>query len=121
MSNSNSCVEHNELYTKLRSFASERDWSKFHSPKNLTMALSVEVSELMEIFQWLTEEQSNKLTDEQTTKVQEELADVFLYLLQLADATNIDLIQAAHIKIQKNAQKYPISSSYGNATKYSDK
>lgn len=121
MSNNNHCKQHDELKAKLRNFASERDWKKFHSTKNLSMALSVETSELVEVFQWLTETESNNLTDKQKAKVEEELADIFLYLLQLSDATDVDLIDAAHKKIDVNAKKYPVSSSYGNATKYSER
>lgn len=109
-----------ELTKALNRFANERDWDKYHSPKNLTMALSGEVGELTELFQWLTEEESQNLTEKQKAKVSEELADIFLYLLRLADKTGVDLISAAHEKISINAAKYPIEKSFGNARKYTE-
>ena len=113
--------QHDAIKEKLRKFANERDWDKFHNPKNLSMSLSVEVSELVEIFQWLSPEESNNLNNKQKAKVDEELADVFLYLLRISDVVGVDLFDAANRKIKLNAMKYPISNSYGNATKYSDK
>lgn len=109
-----------EIQESLKVFAQERDWDKFHSPKNLAMALSGEAGELTEIFQWLTPNESTNLTTAQKAKVEEELADVFLYLLRLADKTDIDIIEASHKKIIKNAEKYPIEKSFGNATKYTE-
>ncbi|HDM8219595.1 nucleotide pyrophosphohydrolase [Vibrio campbellii] len=109
-----------ELTEKLRRFAEKRDWDKFHSPKNLTMALSGEVGELTELFQWLTEEESQNLTVQQKEKISEELADIFLYLLRIADKIDIDLINAAHEKIITNEAKYPIEKCYGNAKKYTE-
>ena len=106
------------LRDKLRAFAAERDWEQFLSPKNLAMAMSVEASELVEHFQWLTEEQSKALTDEAKKAVGFEAADVLLYLIQLSDKLGIDLIKAAHEKMQRNAQKYPVDKARGNASKY---
>lgn len=103
------------LRDRLRDFARERDWEPFHSPKNLSMALMVEASELLEHFQWLTEEQSRQLSAPQQTAVAEELADVLLYLVRLADTLNIDLRQAALDKIAKNAVKYPADAVRGQA------
>lgn len=108
------------LCLKLRSFAAERDWEQFLSPKNLVMALSVEASELVEHFQWLTEEQSKQLSPEACTAVSHECADVLLYLLQLSDKLGIDLIAAANHKIMLNAQKYPVDKARGTAKKYTD-
>lgn len=108
------------LRDKLRAFAAERDWEQFLSPKNLAMAMSVEASELVEHFQWLTEEQSKGLTDEAKKEVGYEAADVLLYLLQLSDKLGIDLIKAAHEKMQRNAEKYPVEKARGSAKKYSD-
>ncbi len=123
MSKTNNCdgQSHAELQEKLREFAAKRDWDKFHSAKNLSMALSVETSELVEIFQWLTEQESLNLNDKQISKVQEELADIFLYLLRMSDILDIDLFEAADKKLAVNEQKYPISKSFGNATKYSER
>ena len=107
------------LQDRLRSFAAERDWEQFLSPKNIAMAMSVEASELVEHFQWLTEEQSKRLTDEAKKEVGHEAADVLLYLLQLTDKLGVDLIAAAHEKMALNALKYPIDKALGKATKYS--
>lgn len=108
------------LQTALREFARERDWEQFHSPKNLAAALSVEAAELLEIFQWLTEAQSSSLSEQQSAAAQEELADVFLYMLRLADRLGIDLIEAAHRKIALNAKKYPADRARGRADKYTE-
>lgn len=108
------------LREALRSFASERDWDQFHSPKNLASALVVEAAELLEPFQWLTEEQSRTLTPEQVAIVSKELADVLIYLVRLSDKLAIDLVAAAHEKLAENAAKYPINKAKGNSRKYSD-
>lgn len=105
------------LRNRLRDFARERDWEQFHSPKNLCMALSGEVGELLEHFQWLTPEQSDNLTEQTRREVELEMADVLLYLIRLADKLDVDLIDAAERKIELNAVKYPIDRSRGNATK----
>jgi NTP pyrophosphatase (non-canonical NTP hydrolase) len=109
-----------EIKKKLRLFALARDWDQFHSPKNLSMALAVEASELLERFQWLSEEQSNNLTVEQLHAVEEEMADVFLYLLRLADKLNINLVRAADDKISKNELKYPAEKVKGSSKKYTE-
>ncbi len=101
-------------------FAAAREWDQFHSPKNLAMALSVEAAELLEHFQWLTEEQSRDLSPAQRTAVEEELADVFIYLVRLADKLDVDLLAAADRKMEINAQKYPLAKARGNATKSTD-
>lgn len=107
------------LIVALRNFARERDWEQFHSPKNLASALAVEASELLEHFQWLTEAQSRSLSVDAKSKVAEEIADVFLYLLQLADKLGVDLIAAADSKMVANAAKYPVDQSRGSSRKYS--
>ncbi|CAH1540044.1 nucleotide pyrophosphohydrolase [Vibrio harveyi] len=109
-----------QLQIKLQQFAKERDWEKFHSPKNLAMALSGEVGELIEHFQWLTEEESCDLSDKEKSLVEEEMADVFLYLLRLADKTDINLLDVSLRKLELNAVKYPIEKSYGVSTKYNN-
>ena len=108
------------LRDKLRAFAEERDWDQFHSPKNLSMALMVEAAELMEHFQWLTEAQSAGLSAENKQAVGEELADILLYLMRLSDKLGIDLREAALLKLEKNALKYPAEQVRGSAKKYSD-
>jgi NTP pyrophosphatase (non-canonical NTP hydrolase) len=106
-----------ELAISLREFAAERDWDQFHSPKNLAMALSVEASELMEIFQWLTEEQSSALPPEKLQQVREEIGDVLIYLTRLADKLGIDPLQAAAEKFEVNRAKYPAGKVRGSAKK----
>ena len=108
------------LQKALREFARERDWEQFHTPKNLATALSVEAAELLEHFQWLTDEQSRTLDDAKRTAVGEELADVLLYLLQLADKLDIDLLQAAERKLRLNAEKYPAERARGRSAKYNE-
>ena len=108
------------LQKALREFARERDWEQFHTPKNLAIALSVEAAELLEHFQWLTDEQSRTLDDAKRTAVGEELADVLLYLLQLADKLDIDPLQAAERKLRLNAEKYPAERARGRSDKYTE-
>jgi NTP pyrophosphatase (non-canonical NTP hydrolase) len=117
MANSNDLLI---LRDKLRAFAEARDWNQFHSPKNLSMALMVEVAELMEHFQWLTETQSIQLAKENKPAIAEELADILLYLVRLSDKLNVDLLEAALHKLEKNALKYPAEQVRGSAKKYSD-
>lgn len=109
-----------EIQTALRDFARARDWEQFHSPKNLAAALSVESAELLEHFQWLTEDQSCHLPGDKRDQVAEELADVLLYAFQLADKLGIDPLDAAHKKLQINAEKYPVDRARGRSTKYTD-
>jgi len=107
-----------QLQQRLHDFARERDWEQFHSPKNLSMALTVEAGELQEIFQWLTEDQSKSLDDDQRNHVAEEMADVLLYLCRLADVLDIDLLHSATDKLEKNARKYPADEVRGSAEKH---
>lgn len=104
-----------DLAAALKRFADERDWEQFHSPKNLAMALSVEVAELTEHFQWLTQQQSMKLTPNKKQEVSEELADVLIYLVRLADRLDVDLLAEAEKKVKRNAEKYPVNSSKGHS------
>lgn len=112
--------ELDELRQRLRNFAAERDWDQFHSPKNLSMALSVEASELVECFQWLTEEQSRNLTPEQLAAVTDEIADIQLYLVRLADKLDVDIPAALNQKIAKNEAKYPAEQVRGSPKKYTE-
>lgn len=107
------------LRNQQRRFAEARDWPQFHTPKNLAMALSVEAAELLECFQWLTPEQSAQLAGRERHAVEEEVADVLLYLLRLSDVLGIDLLQAAQRKMAVNARKYPVALARGSARKYS--
>ncbi len=104
----------------LRRFAAARDWDQFHLPKNLAMALSVEAAELLEHFQWLPEAESDALPPAKRAQVGEEIADVLLYLIRLADRLDIDLITAARRKMRVNARKYPVAKARGNSRKYTE-
>ncbi len=109
-----------QLRDALRKFADERDWDQYHSPKNLASALAVEAAELLERFQWLTEDQSRKLPPEELQKVREEMADVLNYLVRLADKLDVNLLEAARDKIELNAKKYPVDKARGSAKKYTE-
>jgi len=109
-----------QIKTRLRTFATDRDWEQFHSPKNLVMALSVEVAELMEHFQWLTEENSKILSGSKLEEITDEIADVQLYLIQLADKLGVDILDASNNKIGKNEAKYPADKVRGSSRKYTE-
>ncbi len=109
-----------ELQRRVADFAAARDWDQFHSPKNLAMALSVEASELLEEFQWLTEQQSRFLEPERLERVRLEMADVLIYLLRLADKLDVDLPRAAADKLVLNEQKYPADRVRGDSRKYTE-
>lgn len=108
------------LRDALRAFTAERDWKQFHSPKNLAMALSVEAAELLEVFQWMTEQDSRNLDAAAKAAAREEVADVLLYLLRLCDELGIDPIAAAHDKMNANARKYPVDKARGSSRKYTE-
>ena len=108
------------LRNQLRTFAAERDWDQFHSPKNLAAALAVEAAELLEHFQWLTESESQQLPPEVLAAVRAEVADVLLYLIRISDKLGIDLIAAANAKIELNAEKYPVDKARGSSKKYTE-
>src|SRR5882724_12242376 len=103
-----------ELRAALRRFASDRDWDQFHSPKNLAIALSVEAAELLEHFQWTSDADPGGLVPDRHAKVGEEIADVLLYLVRLADKLDIDLLAEATRKIEINAAKYPVEKARGS-------
>lgn len=109
-----------KLQNQLRDFARRRNWEQFHAPKNLAMALSVEASELLEHFQWLSETQSENLSDEKLEEVGFELADVFIFTVRLADRLGVDLDDLVKRKIEINEQKYPAEKVYGSAKKYTE-
>lgn len=108
------------LRDRLREFAAARDWDQFHSPKNLAMALAAETGELLERFQWLSEQQSVGLPPAELAKVADEIADIQLYLVRLADKLNLDLVESAKRKISQNEAKYPVEKARGNAKKYDE-
>jgi dCTP diphosphatase len=109
-----------DLAQQLQHFYSDRDWQQFHAPKNLASALVVEAAELLEHFQWMSEAQSRDLPPEKVTAVGAEVADVLLYVIQLADALGIDPIAAAQAKLALNAQKYPVERARGTSLKYDE-
>jgi len=109
-----------DLRDRLRRFAAERDWDQFHSPKNLAMALGVEAAELAEIFQWLSEAESAVLDAARRRRVAEELADVLVYVVRIADRLDIDLLAATAEKLADNARKYPAERVRGQARKYDE-
>jgi NTP pyrophosphatase (non-canonical NTP hydrolase) len=108
------------LKIKLRKFAKDREWEQFHSPKNLAMALTVETAELLEKFQWLTEEQSFQLSEKKKKEVEEEIGDILIYLVRIADQLNVNLLEASAEKLILNAKKYPIEKAKGRADKYTE-
>ncbi len=109
-----------ELKSKLQEFVAERDWEQFHTPKNLAMALSVEVAELAELFQWLTEAESKTLPPEKLEAARDEIGDVLIYLTRIADTLGIDPVAAAHAKLEKAKVKYPAGQVRGKALKYNE-
>ena len=109
-----------QIKNRLREFASERDWDQFHSPKNLSMALIVEAAELVEHFQWLTEDQSQTLPPEKLAEVEQEIADIQIYLIRLADKLGVNMEKAVNAKIELNEKKYPADKVRGSAVKYND-
>ncbi len=108
----------NGLKARVNNFVTERDWAQFHSPKNLAMAMIVEAGEVVEHFQWMTDQQSRHLDEQTKEQVGQELSDTFVYLLRIAEVCGIDLIEAANKKIDLNAQKYPVEKCKGSNAKY---
>ncbi|MGK5114755.1 nucleotide pyrophosphohydrolase [Geodermatophilus sp. CPCC 205506] len=111
-----------EFVARVREFSDQRDWGQFHDPKNLTMALSAEVGELVAIFQWLTAEQARAVSGDATRwpKVEDEIADVLIYLVRLADVLGVDLLNVGAAKLSRNAERYPVELARGTATKYDE-
>lgn len=111
-----------KINTEVSKFIEDRDWDQFHSIKNLSMALSVETSELVEIFQWLKESESNEVSSNPKlkSKVEEEISDIFIYLMRIAIKSGVDIEEAVFNKIKKNSEKYPVEKAKGSATKYTE-
>lgn len=120
--NDQKIIDLDKIYAWQREFAREREWEQFHTPKNLAMALAVEASEVVELFQWLKDDEAKALSKNppQKERVADELADVFYYLARLADTMDIDLNRAIWVKFAKNAAKYPVEQARGNAKKYTE-
>ncbi len=108
----------NKLKEKLVEFRDERNWKQFHNPKDLSQAISIEASELLEHFLWVSQENSNKIVQDYKEDIADEMADILAYLLSLSDVTGIDLGEALLKKLEKNKIKYPIEKAKGIATKY---
>jgi NTP pyrophosphatase (non-canonical NTP hydrolase) len=109
-----------ETIARIRKFRDDRDWKQFHDPKNLAVSISIEAAELLELFQWKTGEEATFFAAEHKERVSEEIADVAIYLVELADITGIDLAKAIEAKLEKNARKYPVDKARGVSTKYTD-
>ena len=115
-------IDLKKLDKDITEFVTARDWDQFHSVKNLSMALNVESSELLEIFQWISEEKSNQIKNDPQilSKIEDEVADIFVYLMRILNKTDIDLESAVRNKMKKNADKYPVALAKGNYKKYSE-
>ena len=109
-----------QLRQRLQAFVRERDWEQFHSPKNLAMAMIVEAAELVEHFQWMTEQESRDVAADKREQVGQEIADTFIYLLRMSDVLGIDLIDAANAKMDLNAKKYPAEKVRGSNARYTE-
>lgn len=109
-----------DLSSRLKAFSEARDWEQFHDPKNLAEAISIEAGELLELFLWKTTEQSRDLAATDKEKLEEEIADILIFLVHLADSFDIDIIDATHKKIELNELKYPVAKAKGSSKKYSD-
>ncbi len=122
MEKNNKSINTELLLSEIDKFVNDRDWDQFHSLKNLSMALSVESSELLEIFQWMNEQQSNQIESKPETlaQVKDELSDIFYYLLRISSKLNINLEESLLKKMKKNAEKYPVEKSKGLAKKYNE-
>lgn len=110
-----------DLQKKVVKFRDDRDWKQFHTPKDLSMSIAIEAAELMECFQWKTKEDVEKyINSEKSEEISEEMADILVYLLNLADVLNIDILKSAYNKLEKNAAKYPVEKAKSNAKKYTE-
>ena len=109
-----------DTIAKIRKFRDDRDWKQFHDPKNLAVSIAIEAAELLELFQWMSGDEARRHAAENRERVSDEIADVAIYLIELADITGIDLAQAIEAKLGKNAEKYPVEKSRGVSTKYTE-
>jgi dCTP diphosphatase len=108
------------LYQKILEFRDDRDWEKYHDPKNLSQAISIEASELQEIFLWKTNDESRNLTDNEIQNVKEELADVFIFMMYMCNEFDVDLLEEVKKKLTKNGRKYPVEKAIGSSKKYTE-
>ena len=107
-----------EIIEKIKKFRDERDWMQFHDPKNMSISIIIEAAELLEHFQWKNKEEVKKYVEENKEEIRDEIADVALYLFELADNLGIDLLSAMEKKLEKNKKKYPVEKAKGRHTKY---
>jgi NTP pyrophosphatase (non-canonical NTP hydrolase) len=108
------------MIEKIKKFRDERDWMQFHDPKNMAVSIILEASELLEHFQWKTKEEVEKYIALHRKEVQDEIADIAMYLFEMADNLGIDLVDAMEKKLDKNADKYPVAKAKGSAKKYTE-
>jgi len=109
-----------ELKKKIIQFRDDRDWMQFHKPKDMAVSITIEAAELLEHFQWKNEGEVERKVREDRESIQDELADIYIYVLELSDNLGIDLVSAAEAKIAKNAAKYPVEKARGSAKKYTE-
>lgn len=113
-------MEIDSLTAELREFATKRDWEQFHSPKNLSCALVVEAAELLELFQWMKEDESRQIKGKTLARVEDEIADIQIYLLRLSDVLGINIPEVVKMKMDKNEVKYPVEKARGSSKKYNE-
>ena len=109
-----------KLTQKILEFRDQRDWKQFHNPKDLAISIAIEASELLEEFQWKDNAGVEKKVKDEKHKVEDEMADIYIYLLEMSDVLGVDLIEAAEKKMAKNEIKYPVEKAKGNAKKYTE-
>ena len=113
-------LDFEEICKRIITFREKRDWRQFHDPKNLSQAISIEAAELQEIFLWKDIEASRRLAPDLVQRVAEEAADIFIFMVYLCEALEIDLLQAVEMKIKRNKEKYPVAKAKGNSKKYTE-
>ncbi len=109
-----------QVVNQIRAFRDARDWMQFHHPKDMAVGLAIEAAELMELFLWKNDQEQTKIVELKREQIEDEIADIGMFLLELADNLNVDLLSAIEAKIEKNAQKYPVEKSKGRSVKYTE-
>ena len=109
-----------EVVDRIRQFRDARDWKQFHHPKDMAAGLAIEAAELMELFLWKNEQEQTEIVETKREQIEDELADIGMFLLELADNLNVDLLTAIEAKMEKNAAKYPVEKSKGRSVKYTE-
>jgi len=108
------------IISRIKKFRDDRDWMQFHDPKNMAISIIIEASELLEHFQWKTKKEVDEYIETNKSRIEEEIADIGMYLFELSDNLKIDLLSAMEKKINKNEKKYPVKKAKGNARKYNE-